>query len=327
MTVISHRSFKIDPQVEQFSTALREAFSSQGMSLDTPVEESRRIAEQVREPWARGGPVMAATTTRNVEVDGSELRMRIYTPREAVAGPMLLYLHGGGWTLHSIDTHDRLMREYAERARIRVIGMDYSLAPECKFPQPVEEVGSVIRWLHEDAAALEVDPGQIVVGGDSAGANLAVAGCLLLRDHEPALQPCGLLLNYGAYDPGVIDSLDGVQVPAEFTLTRAEMRMFWHNYLRGPADKSDPLVNPLNARLAGLPPTMMVIADGDVLYDENIELANRLRAAGVRVRSEVYPGTIHSFLEAVSVARVAEQALDESAAWLSELLITPRRQA
>jgi len=263
---------------------------------------------------------MADTTEHSVKAAGSELRLRLYEPHGATAGPLLLYLHGGGWTLHSIDTHDRLMREYAERARIRAIGMDYSLSPECKFPQPVQEVCGVIRWLHNNAGSLRINPMKIVIGGDSAGANLAVASCLLLRDESPMYLPGGMLLNYGAYDPRVMDQPDDGPTPGEYTLTNQEMKMFWRNYLRGSSDVSDPLANPLDAQLTGLPPAMMVIADGDVLYDENIEMANRLRAADVPVRQLVYPGTVHSFLEAVSIAEVAVRALDDSAVWLTELL-------
>ena len=309
----------LDPEVRRFATAIQEAYAGQPMDADTPMSRAREIAEIVRRPWAGGGPRMVATEDRCLPLAAGRKRVRVLTPAGAEDGPALVYLHGGGWTLFSLETHDRLMREYASRARIRVIGVDYSLSPEARFPRPVDEVCAVIRWLGQNGEALGVNAGRLAIGGDSAGANLSVAACLKLRDAGATL-PLGMVLNYGAYDASSAGSAAAADTPADFTLTHDEMRAFWLNYLRGPDDISNPLASVIRADLDGLPPALMVIADWDVLYAENLEMAARLRAAGVPVRTAIYPGTTHSFLEAVSVARVAGRALDESAAWLRATL-------
>ena len=320
----SQRAVVLDPDIRRFAEAVRAAYAQHAMVADTPVERAREIAEIVRRPWAQGGPAMERSVDRTVPVAGGAVRVRVHTPRGmvdgAVDGAALVYLHGGGWTLFSLDTHDRLMREYASRAGVRVIGIEYSRAPEARFPRAIEECCAVVHWLQAEGPALGVDPARLAIGGDSAGANLSVAACLRLRDRGLAPPLRGMLLNYGAYDGGTFDLADGLVTPPGFTLTYDEMKRFWRNYLRGPADVADPLANLLLADPAGLPPALMVAADCDTLHAENLAMAAKFRAAGVPVDLVVYPGTTHSFLEAVSIARVANRALDESAAWLRGVL-------
>ena len=310
----------LDPEVRRFAEAVQAAYALHGMDADTPAARAREIAELVRQPWAQGGPEMAHSIDRVVPAAGGEVGIRVHTPADATDGAALVYLHGGGWALFSLDTHDRLMREYAARAGVQVVGVDYSLAPEARFPRAIEECCAVVRWLMRAGPALGIDPGRLAIGGDSAGANLAVATSLKLRDEGFAAPPRGLLLNYGAYDGATFDLTDGLETPPGFTLTWDEMKWFWRNYLRGPADVADPLANLLLADLAGLPPALLVVAECDTLYAENVAMAARFRAAGIQVDFAVYPGATHSFLEAVSIARMAGRALDDSAAWLRRLL-------
>jgi acetyl esterase len=278
-------------------------------------DQLRQVAEQVRLRWARGGPAMKRTTDLALPARG--LRLRIHEPVTTSPLPVLIYLHGGGWTFFSIDTHDRLMREYAARAEVAVVGVDYSLAPEAVFPEPVEEVADVVRWLRALQSPLCLDSSLLAIGGDSCGANLAVAASLLLRDSgEPV--PDALLLNYGAFDTELRDSHDRFGGP-EFILTSEEMAGLWRNYLAD-ADPDDPLARPLLADLRGLPPTLLCVGECDILADENSEMADRLEAAGVPVEHRVYEGAIHGFLEAVSVSPLADRALAESSQWLSRQL-------
>jgi acetyl esterase len=320
----AHRAAKqdclLDPEIRRFSLMVQKAYERFGMGENPPVERAREIAEKVREPWTRGGPEMAETFEFRLPAAGKNLRIRFYVPAEPTDGQSLVYLHGGGWTLFSIDTHDRLMREYAQRASIRVIGVDYSLSPEARFPQAVHEVSAVMRWLHEQGPANGVDAGRLAIGGDSAGANLAIAACLLLRERAPELMPRGMLLNYGAFDAAASSAADDAETPSEYPLTHDEMKQFWLNYLRSERDAANPLANPILAELKGLPPALMIIAECDTLCAENLAMADRLRAAGVSVWPVVYPGATHGFLEAVSIAQVAGRALDDSAAWLREVL-------
>jgi len=212
------------------------------------------------------------------------------------------------------DTHDQLMREYAARAGVMVAGLDYSLSPEAKFPRALEETVEAIRWLRREGGAHGWNANRLAVGGDSAGANLAVAASLRLRDL--ALPPlAAMLLNYGVFDPEESDSYARYDGPS-YMLTAAEMRTFWSNYVRDERDLQDPLAAPLRADLRGLPPAFLVTAECDILQSANCTMAERLRAAGVAVEARVYRGATHSFLEAVSISSLAERALEESSTWL-----------
>ncbi len=311
---------ELDPQIRAFAEAVLAAYERHGTDAPVPLERARAIAEEVRRPWARGGPEMARIEEFRVPTGSHRVRVRLYEPHGAVDGPALIYLHGGGWTLFSLNTHDRLMREYAQRGAMRVLGIDYSLAPEHRFPDQLEECAAVIDWLGDDGGNPWIDPSRVAIGGDSAGANLALCTCLLLRDRSHPLPPVGMLLNYGAFDARALDAPADVTTPTDFTLTHSEMRMFWMNYLRSTRDRDEPLANPAVADLRGLPPACLVIAERDVLLEENLSMARRLKSAGVEVTAKVYPGTTHSFLEAVSVAQVAACALQESADWLRTVL-------
>ena len=305
----------VDPDIRRFVVALNHGYGQFSDFAALPLPDRRAAAEVVREPWRAGGPAMAAT--REAEIAGC--RVRFHYPFERTAPqPALLYIHGGGWAMFSIDTHDRLMREYAARAGVVVVGVDYSLSPEARHPVALDEVVATFRALYADAAAYGLAPDLIGIGGDSAGANLAIAASLRLRSLD-ASSPAAMLLNYGAFDPTPTPSYARYDGPA-YMLTVEEMDGFWRDYVSRPAMLDDPLVAPLRAELSGLPPAFLAIAECDILADANRAMAERLRAAGVAVEARVYPGATHSFLEAVSVSALAEAAFDDAARWLATTL-------
>jgi acetyl esterase len=286
--------------------------------------EARQIAELVRAPWARGGPVMHRTREDSVPCGEACVRIRVHYPLDwpldRPLGPALVYLHGGGWTIFSIDTHDRLMREYAHRAQVAVVAVDYSLSPDAKFPRALQETMAVVRWLRGHGATLGIDPRSVAIGGDSAGANLAIATALALRDADAGDALRGMMLNYGAFDNACDYPTYTVFGGAGYMLGDAEMSAFWRNYLDDDGGEVSPLACPLQARLQGLPPAYLAVAECDVLYDENIAMIRRLKEAGVAVTANIYAGASHSFLEAVSISRLAERAFDDAATWLRSIL-------
>lgn len=305
----------IDPEIRRFAKRLQADYARHfaGAELDMP--QRREVAEQVRAPWREGGPAMAATEERRVGPSG--VRVRIHRPTLDTPLPVLIYIHGGGWTTFSLDTHDRLMREYAHRACCAVVGIDYSLSPEARFPRALEEIAEVLAWLREDGASCGLDTASVAIGGDSAGANLSLASMVRARDNdEPVVQ--GMLLNYGAFDETPRES-HARYGGEEYMLTPDEMDWFWRNY-RGEDRSIDPLARPLHAKLEGLPPAFLCIAECDILADENREMARLLMQAGVEVSAEVYRGATHSFLEAVSISSLADRALNDASAWLRRTL-------
>jgi len=305
----------LDPDIRRFVTALNEGYGRYPNFDKLPLRERRAVAEQVRAPWRAGGPRM----WRSVDTPIAGRRGRIHIPFEAPALGAMLYLHGGGWTMFSIDTHDRLMREYAARAGIIVVGIDYSLSPEAKFPVALNEVVAATRWLQRAGATQGIDPERLAVGGDSAGANLALAAALELREEEGIPSLRGMLFNYGAFGPEPTPSFKLYDGP-RYMLTVEEMCYFWTNYTRGPADLQNPLAAPALADVRGLPAAYFCIAECDILSDGNRAMAERLAAAGVPTEEQVYEGATHSFLEAVSISALADRGLDAAARWLRDRL-------
>lgn len=310
----------IDPDLQRFVAEMSAAWSRHGdLSAASPVE-SRRIAEEVRATWVRGGPEMAATTERSVPTPTGVVRVRCYDPGLEGTKPALIYLHGGGWTHFSLNTHDRLMREYASRAGVMVVGVDYALSPEAKYPVALEQVVAVARFIGEHEADFGTDRRRIAIGGDSAGANLAIAACLLLRDEGQSGLIRAMVLNYGVFNRESSPEARRRFGGAGNMLTYDEMEGFWRDYLRHDGDVEDPLVCPLKADLRGLPAALLVVPECDLLAEQSMELVDRLAAAAVSVKLKLYRGGVHSFLEAVSIAPIADRAFGDTAAWLRFVL-------
>jgi acetyl esterase len=308
---------ELDPEIAAFRRAA-EAASRHLPDLKTLMpEQARAGVEAARTRWRQGGPEMRQITDAAMRDADPALRLRVFEPQSVRPGT-LIYLHGGGWTMFSLETHDRIMRELAARAEIRVVGLDYALAPEAQFPVAIRQVAHAIRAVAATPEAFGLQAGPIFAGGDSAGANLAVAAALALRESGAPHLLAGLLLNYGVYDATFDRPSYAAFDDDAYMLTRDEMEFFWRRYIPDEGDRLQGLASPLRAALSGLPPAFMAIAECDVLADENHAMAEKLRASGVPVRSVTYPGTTHSFLEAVSVAAVAGRALQDQADWLRQ---------
>jgi acetyl esterase len=310
----------LDPEIRRFVTDMGLAFARYPNLNDLSPVEMRRACEVVRAPWAAGGPTMARRTDRIVPTPVGDVRVRVHNPSSRSSKPAVVYMHGGGWKLFSIDTHDRLMREYAARADMVVIGVDYALAPEAKFPIAQQQIAHVTRWAREHCAELDVDPNRIALGGDSAGGNLAITTALRLREEGELKAVSALVLNYAAID--VYCAPEALQRYGHegYMLGAGEMLQFWRDYLRHADDERNPLACPIHADLRGLPPTFMVIPECDILGEQNWRLAKKLESADVAVETSFYKGASHSFLEAMSIAAVSNKALDDTARWLRQTL-------
>lgn len=312
---------KLLPEIREFLNMMEKRNMLFPVPQDAPLSEARQVAEKVREPFSSGGPAMHHIEEIHIPLtSGDDVRLRLYYPSQERSLPGLFYLHGGGWVMFSLDTHDRLMREYATRANVCVIGIDYSLAPEEKYPTQIEEITSSILWCKGHGKQLGLDTSRFSIGGDSAGANLSMATALTFKNTGRDNLLKAVILNYGAFDAAC-------QLPSfeqygngGFLLSNDEMAVFWNSYLEDKNQFSLPLVSPLKAELSGLPATYMAIADHDVLYDENMLMKKQLTDSGVDIEAKVYEGTIHGFLESICYGGIGEEALQDTCQWLKNIL-------
>jgi len=317
----------LDPDIRRFVREVSAAFASHAGFSTMSYPQQREIAAAVRARWAKGGPVMARTRDISVPHQGGAVRVRVHEPAlsEGVK-PALIYLHGGGWTLFSIETHDRLMREYAARAGIVVIGVDYALSPAHRFPVALDQVIEVVRWaqLGDKAHDLPIDAKRIALGGDSAGGNLALAAALSFREAGESRRLAALVLNYAALDTTCSSDSLARFGNEHYMLGGEEMNQFWSNYgVASAALALNPLICPARAQLHGLPPTHFTIAECDILAEQNIAAAEKMRGVGGNVVSCVYEGASHSFLEAMSIASLSVRAIDDTCTWLGEIFRRP----
>lgn len=305
----------IDPEIAEFVRRVQAGWANHPPFATLPVTQARAIAEQVREPWRQGGPVMASTVDLDVPVAGGTMRVRRLDPGVRAPAPALIYLHGGGFMLFSIDTHDRLMREYAAAAGVVVLAVDYPLSPEARYPVALRAIVTLVDWLQAEGHQAGIDASRLAIGGDSAGANLAVAAALELRDRgNEALS--ALLLNYGAFAENCSDAAETANGGPKAVLNRDEVRFYFDNYVRSADDFADPLACPARGRFEGLPPAFLVVPERDVLAEQSMAMHAAMAAAGVAVTSEMYLGATHSFLEAMSMSELAREAIADAAAFL-----------
>ncbi|MBN8872390.1 MAG: alpha/beta hydrolase [Rhodospirillales bacterium] len=286
--------------------------------LEVPLEPHRRVNDALSLLSVSGGPEMARTTEHWVAARGRRIFVRVYRPRTDRVLPTLVYFHGGGWVWGSVDTHDRLVREIAASGDVAVVSVDYALSPEAQFPQALEECAAVTRHVAAAAADWGLDAGTLLVGGDSAGGNLALAVALLLRDEGgPAL--AGVLAAYPVADSRLDTASYQAYGDGSYGLSVARMAFYWNVYVPHAADRLHPLAAPLRADLRGLPPVLVLLAELDVLRSEGEALIARLRDAGVAVESAAYAGVVHGFLRATGAVQKARDAVARAGDWLRGL--------
>lgn len=252
--------------------------------------------------------------------DGTRLHARLYAPSTAQPLPVLLYLHGGGFTIGSVATHDTLCRELAFQAGCAVVSLDYRLAPEHKFPTAINDAWDALQWLHQQGKTLGLDSSCMAVGGDSAGGTLAAACALLARDAGLPLQ-LQLLIYPGTCAHQNTDS--HLRYATGLVLEREGIHWFFNHYVRDAADREDWRFAPLLAPdVEGVAPAFFCLAELDPLVDEGVQYADMLRMAGVPVELEIYKGVTHEFVKMGRAIAEARQAHADMAAALRAALGT-----
>jgi acetyl esterase len=304
----------VDPQVQTLLDMLA-AMGAPPMHEQT-VEEARQAMTAFDE---MGGAPEEVHSIENRTIPGpaGEIPIRIYTPEGEGPFPVLVFFHGGGWVICSLDTHDPLCRMLANSAHCIVVSVDYRLAPEYKFPAAPEDCYAATKWVAENATSLNGDPARIAIGGDSAGGNLTAVVSLMARDRgEPKI--IFQLLIYPVTDyylPGTVSYTENAE---GYFLTRDSMIWFWDYYITPEDDLDNPYLNPLRVGdLSGLPPAFVVTAEFDPLRDEGETYAQRLREAGVAVQAKRYNGMIHGFFNMTGVIDQSKAAVSEAATALA----------
>ena len=305
-----------DPEMAAFTAASEaEAAKHPPVLATLPLEPHRRINDLLGMRTAVGGPEMAERTDRWIGARGRRIFCRVFRPFLDGDLPTLVYFHGGGWVWANVDTHDRMTREYAAAGPVNVVSVDYALSPEAKFPQALDECAAVVRWIAEHGAAWGLSGDRILLGGDSAGGNLALATALLLRDTGgPALN--GILANYPVSDSNFDTPSYREFGAGGYGLNTQRMSFYWDVYVTHDADRLNPLAAPLRADLSGLPPVLVLLAELDVLRSEGEALVEKLRAAGNKVETHTFSGVVHGFLRATEYVGKARDAVAAAGAWM-----------
>jgi acetyl esterase len=279
----------LDPQAQTVLEAMA-ALGTPALGTVSAAEARSAIAAR---PLPPGAPV-ANVENRAIPGPAGEIALRIYTPEGQAPFPVLVWFHGGGWVLGTLDGIDHTCRELANTAGCVVVSVDYRLAPEHKFPACPDDCETAYRWVVSNAVTFGGDPQRVAVGGDSAGGNLAAVVCLRAKKRNDPL-PVFQLLVYPVTDYDF--DRRSYQANADgYMLTQSAMRWFFDQYVNGPEDMAHPDVSPLHAEdLSGLPPALIVTAEFDPLCDEGEAFGERLRKANVPVTVTRYDGMIHGF--------------------------------
>lgn len=280
-----------------------------------------KAREQILAMRATKGEVEAVgkVEDRSIKGPGSDIPIRIYTPNGRGPFPLLVYFHGGGWVVGSIETVDASCRSLTNQVGCITVSVDYRLAPEHKFPAAPDDCYAATTWTALNAASIHGDPSRMAVGGESAGANLAAAVALMAQERGAPSIALQLLL-YPVIDRNA--NLPSSRENAEgYFLTTEMMGWFWNHYLRNDADAENPLASPLRAkRLAGIAPAVIYTAEFDPLRDEGAEYAKKLREAGIAVEYKCQEGLIHGYMGMAKAVEPAGKALQEAVVALKKAL-------
>ena len=255
----------------------------------------------------------ASGTPTRIATKGHDLLGLSFAP-EGQAQGLILYFHGGGWSLLSAETHAPIMTHLAETSGAIVVGPDVPLAPEVRFPDLLDVCVSCIETLREMPATKAQCKQGIILAGDSSGANLALATALTLRDTGRPM-PDGLILAYGVLDCDLTRSSYGLFGDPPYPLSAERMDRFWSFYCREETDRGHERASPLRADQNGLPPTRIIIAEQDVLRDENIALAVKMERAGVEVTRDHIDVATHAFWEACLHSKVSAGSIASAGRW------------
>ena len=309
----------LDPDAAFVYQAFQQAGRPAYETLTAP--EAREFYNQARFVSNPEPPALEPAKDIAIPASHGSIPARLYTPKTLRKNnglaPCLVFFHGGGWVIGNIETHDVVCRKLAHEGELLVLSVDYRLAPEHRFPAAVEDAITATQWAADNATQYGIDASRLMVGGDSAGGNLAAVVTLAARDgNGPKL--AGQVLIYPGTD-FARKHASHKDPTTSILLTHSVITWFMDNYI-GDADANDWRASPARAKsFAGLPPAYVLTAGGDPLCDEGIEYAERLKQAGVPVAYRHFPGQFHGFFTMGKLLNQANVAVTEIATWLKGL--------
>jgi acetyl esterase len=308
----------LDPDAAAVLAAFRAA-GRPPYEMLTPVQarEMYLAARVVSQPEP---PKIASAEALTIPGPAGDIPARVYKPLtlRQIDGlsPCLVFFHGGGWVIGNLDSHDVVCRTLADEGQLIVISVDYRLAPEHRFPAAVDDAIAATEWISKNARQLGVDASRLIVGGDSAGGNLAVVVAIHAREAGSKL--AGQVLIYPATDFAMTHPSHS-EPETDALLTHSVIRWF-RDHCLGASDGEHWKASPARAeKLSGLPPAFVLTAGADPLRDEGDEFAKRLGEAGVPVVHRTYPGQFHGFITMGKLLPKAGVALREIGDWLKAL--------
>ena len=283
----------LDIATRQFMQSMAEGTEPDAKALSEMTPEEARIFSKSQADTAGPAPPMARAKEHTLEREGGNIGLRVLVPINPPAG-VIVYYHGGGWVIGSIDEFDTMARKLAERTSCAVVLVEYRLAPEYHYPVAVDDSYAALEWTAAHLQEIAGGEVPLFVAGDSAGGNLSAVVAVRARDRngpEIALQ----ILIYPVTDAN-FDRPSYTDPDNALLLTREAMIWFWKHYVPNPAQRAEPDASPLQTPdLSGLPPAVVLTAEHDVLRDEGEAYAERLADAGVQVDLQRYTGQIHGF--------------------------------
>lgn len=294
-----------------------------GLVANSPYPEFHTLSpEDARDIFEDTAPALNIRAedvyrTEDRWIDGVEgdIPIRIYTPHQPTAGekiPILVFYHGGGFVIGSLDSYDSLCRALANRADCIVVSVEYRLAPEHKFPAAVDDALEAYQWVSDHGHELDGDVTRLAIAGDSAGGNVAAVTAHGIR-HEGDTAPLLQVLIYPVLD-GTPERPSHHEFAEGMLLTRGNILWFYAHYMNQPEDALDPRFSPILAEdLTGLAPTLLIVAGHDPLRDEGIAYAERLKSAGIKVDLSNYEGMVHGFLSFADAVDQGKKAIEEVA--------------
>jgi len=308
--------FKADADMQQVLDALAALGGKPIESLDpvearkqpTPADAAMVVAKRrgLETDPAKSVPGVSSVD-RDIPGPVSQLPVRVYTPTGAGPFPLVVYFHGGGWVIADKQVYDGGARGLAKQANAVVISVDYRRAPEAKFPAAWDDALATYKWVATNAQALNGDARRIALAGESAGGNLAVATAIAVRD-AGVQQPVGVLAVYPVAQTGNLNNESYTDSAKAKPLNKAMIEWFVDKLLSKPEDKADPRLDLVNARLAGLPPVVIINAQIDPLRTDGAMLEAALKKAGVKVERKLYAGAAHEFFGMAAVVKDAANA-------------------